>query len=139
MTPSYSHAAMAAMLITEIHQGRKFRAFSELTLVVDEIECIPDISVYTWRKVNYLHGDFVRMTELPLLAIEILSPTQRALELYEKAQQVYLPAGIKSVWIVQPLAHTVSVLTSDDVTLHHDGILEDPTGISLDLQIIFED
>jgi Uma2 family endonuclease len=139
MTPSYSHAAMAAMLITEIHQGRKFRAFSELTLVIDETECIPDISVYTWRKVDYLHGDVIKMKELPLLAIEILSPTQRALELYEKAQQVYLPAGIGSVWIVQPLAHTVSVLTSDDVTLYHNGILEDPSGITVDLSVIFED
>ncbi|WP_446011626.1 Uma2 family endonuclease [Candidatus Electrothrix sp.] len=122
MTPSYSHAAMAAMLITEIHQGRKFRAFSKLTLVIDEIDYIPDISVYKWRKVDYLHGDFVRMTELPLLAIEILSPTQRDLELYEKAEQVYLPAGIKSVWIVQPLAHTVAVLTSDNLILYHEGI-----------------
>ena len=139
MTPSYSYAAMAAMLITEIHQGRTFRAFSELTLVIDETDYIPDISVYRWRRVDYLQGDFVRMTELPLLAIEILSPTQRALELYEKVQQVYLPAGIESVWIVQPLAHTVAVLTADKVTLCHEGILEDSTGITVDLSVIFED
>jgi hypothetical protein len=64
---------------------------------------------------------------------------QRALELYEKAQQIYLPAGIKSVWIVQPLAHTIAVLTPDTVTLCHKGILEDQTGIALDLRIIFDD
>ncbi len=139
MSPSYGHAAIAAMLITEIHKERKFRAFSELTLMIGETEYIPDISVYPWRKINYLQGDVVRTKELPLLAVEILSPTQRALELYEKAQQIYLPAGIKSVWIVQPLAHTIVVLTHDAVTLRHEGILEDQTGIAIDLRIIFED
>jgi Uma2 family endonuclease len=139
MSPSYGHAAIAAMLITEIHKERKFRAFSELTLVIGETEYIPDISVYPWRKIDYLKGDIIRTKELPLLAVEILSPTQRALELYEKAQQIYLPAGIKSVWIVQPLAHTIAVLTHDAVTLRHEGILEDQTGIALDLRIIFED
>jgi Uma2 family endonuclease len=139
MSPSYSHAAIAAMLITEIHKERKFRAFSELTLLIDGTEYVPDIAVYKWRKVDYLHGDVVRMTELPLLIAEILSPTQRALELYDKAQQVYLPAGVQSVWIVQPLAHTIAVLTQDKVALHHDGVLHDLTGISLDLQAVFED
>ncbi|WP_417910765.1 hypothetical protein [Candidatus Electronema sp. PJ] len=72
------------------------------------------------------------------IAAMLLPPTQQALELYEKAQQVYLPAGIQSVWIVQPLAHTIAVLTSGAVKLHHDGILEDQN-LSIDLRVIFED
>lgn len=138
MSPSYAHAAIAAMLITEINNTRKFRAFSKLTLAIGETDHIPDISVYPWRKIDYLHGDIIRTKELPLLAVEILSPAQRALELYEKAQQVYLPAGIPSVWIVQPLAHTIAVLTNGAVKLHHDGILEDQN-LSIDLRVIFED
>jgi Uma2 family endonuclease len=59
MSPSYGHAAIAAMLITEIHKERKFRAFSELTLVIGETEYVPDISVYPWRKIDYLKGDVV--------------------------------------------------------------------------------
>lgn len=43
------------------------------------------------------------------------------------------------MWIVQPLAHTIAVLTPDTVTLCHKGILEDQTGIALDLRIIFDD
>ena len=139
MSPSYSHAAISAMLITEISKDRRFRAFSELTLLIDDRDYIPDISVYPWRKVNYLHGDIVKMTELPVLIMEILSPMQTALELYEKAQNVYLPADIRSVWIVQPLAHTISVLTKDNVRLYHEGRLEDVTGVAVDLGVVFED
>ncbi|MGX9727055.1 MAG: hypothetical protein ACTFAK_06950 [Candidatus Electronema sp. VV] len=40
MSPSYAHAAIAAMLITEINNTRKFRAFSELTLVIGERQTI---------------------------------------------------------------------------------------------------
>ena len=111
MSPSYSHAGIAGMLITEINKDRKFRAFSELTLLIGATEYIPDIAVYPWRKVDYTHGDEIRVEEIPLLIIEILSPTQKALELYDNAQNAYLPAGVPSVWIVQPLAHTVAVLT----------------------------
>ncbi len=60
MRPSYAHAAIAAMLITEINNTRKFRAFSEMTLVIGETDHIPDISVYPWRKVDYLRGDMIR-------------------------------------------------------------------------------
>jgi Uma2 family endonuclease len=127
------------MLITEINNSRKFRAFAELTLLIDENDYIPDISIYPWRKVDYLQGDIIKMAELPLLAVEILSPTQKPIELFEKAQNIYLPSGIRSVWIVQPLAHTVSVLTKEGIRLHHAGRLEDNTGLSVDLGIIFED
>ncbi|MEZ4529238.1 MAG: Uma2 family endonuclease, partial [Desulfobacterales bacterium] len=130
MSPSYSHAAISAMLITEISKDRRFRAFSELTLLIDGKDYIPDISVYPWRKMNYLRGDIVKMTELPVLVMEILSPMHTALELYEKAQNVYLPAGIPSVWIVLPLAHTISVLTKDNVRLYHEGRLEDAAGVA---------
>ena len=107
--------------------------------MIGATEYIPDIAVYPWRKVDYTHGDEIRVEEIPLLIIEILSPTQKALELYDNAQNAYLPAGVPSVWIVQPLAHTVAVLTQRGVTLHHAGRLEDSTGVAVDLDVIFED
>ena len=75
---------------------------------------------------------------MPLLAIEILSPTQNMNELFDKSK-VYLQAGIQSVWIVQPFAHTISVVAPEGVTLHHEGILTDSTGITLDMASVFED
>ncbi len=107
MSPSYNHSAIAVNIGAAINSSRKFRAFSELTLVIDGADYIPDLSVYTWRKID-IRRDRKKMEELPLLAVEILSPSQATEDLIEKAD-VYLKAGICSVWIVQPFAHTVSV------------------------------
>ncbi len=137
MSPSYNHAAIAVNIGTVVNSSRKFRAFSELTLVIDGADYIPDISVYAWRKID-IGKDFKKMQELPLLVAEILFPSQPTEELTEKAE-VYLNAGIRSVWIVQPFAHTVSVLTKEGMQLYHEGVLEDLTGLSVNLASIFDD
>lgn len=137
MSPSYNHAAIAVNIGTAISNSRKFRAFSELPLVIDGADYIPDISVYTWRKID-IRRDRKKMEELPLLAVEILSPSQTTEDLIEKAD-VYLKAGICSVWIVQPFAHTVSVMTKEEIRLFHDGSIEDITGVTVRLSDIFDD
>ncbi len=139
MSPSYYHSAIAMVIGSEIMKARTFRGFSDLTLLIDGNDYTPDISVYSWKHIDFGKGkDIVKMEEMPLLAVEILSPTQNMNELFDKAQ-IYLQGGIQSVWIVQPFAHTISVVISRDVTLHHDGILTDVTGVMLDLAIVFED
>jgi len=137
MSPSYNHAAIAVNIGASISSSRKFRAFSELTLVIDGADYIPDISVYTWRKID-IRRDRKKMEVLPLLAVEILSPSQATEDLIEKAD-VYLKAGICSVWIVQPFAHTVSVMTKEGIRLFHDGSIEDITGVTVQLSDIFDD
>jgi Uma2 family endonuclease len=130
------------MIVHEIMKDETFRAKPELPIVIDGDEQIPDISVYKREKANYgKKKDTVRVEDLPLLAIEILSPTQTIDSLYDKAE-TYLRAGVKSVWIVQPMAHTVTVMTDiteSGVRFAHQGILEDITGVRADLGIIFED
>jgi Uma2 family endonuclease len=51
------------------------------------------------------------MTDMPLLAIEIISPTQGTLELINQFN-VYFEAGIKSCWLVDPLQGSVVVFNS---------------------------
>ena len=58
---------------------------------------IPDISV--WRSDTDV-GDEIPKA-LPFLAIEILSPDDRAIRMLEKIQE-YLAAGVEWVWIVDP-------------------------------------
>ena len=53
------------------------------------------------------------MTDMPLLAIEIISPTQGTLELMNKFD-IYFEGGIKSCWLVEPLPGSVIVLSSPD-------------------------
>ncbi len=69
---------------------------------------VPDVSVYRRLKdVNALR-DEVKGTEPPLLAVEILSPTQPLDDLVRKAE-AYLAAGVGACWLVQPSLQTVTV------------------------------
>ena len=136
MSPSFNHAAIAVTIGAEINKDRTFRAFSELTLVIDGKEYLPDISVYSWRKLN-LDDDIVKAEEMPLLAIEIVSPFQGVQDLIEKAK-VYLRAGIRSVWLVHPFTRSVSVMTPEGTTHYHEGTIHDATGVTLDISVIFD-
>ncbi|GAK49064.1 hypothetical protein U14_00282 [Candidatus Moduliflexus flocculans] len=138
MSPSFYHSAIMAVVASVINNLRRFRAFTELTIVIGDKDYTPDISVYPWKKVDYYSGDIIKMKELPLLAIEILSPTQGAQELFDKAK-IYLQAGIQSVWIVQPLAHTISVLNHQETKHYHEGMIQDITGITLNIATIFDE
>ena len=48
----------------------------------------------------------------PILAVEILSPTDKQEEVHDKVDE-YLAAGVKLVWIVDPHLRTVLVLRPD--------------------------
>ncbi|MCP4350944.1 MAG: Uma2 family endonuclease [Desulfobacterales bacterium] len=76
MSPSYHHAYIAVNLSTALHSLKKYSVFSELTLQIEEKDYIPDICLYPKRKINYAAGDIIKMTEMPLMAAEILSPSQ---------------------------------------------------------------
>ncbi len=138
MSPSYSHSMLLITIGSEINKGQKFRAFGELTIIIDGKDYIPDISVYKWRKANYLGKDIIKMEEMPLLAIEIVSPTQGKNELFEKTE-TYLQAGIQSVWIVDPQAHSIIVTDQNGIRHYHENILKDITGVNIDIAVIFED
>jgi Uma2 family endonuclease len=51
------------------------------------------------------------MSEMPLLAVEILSPKQELYEIWEKFR-VYFELGIKSCWLVEPTTRVVTVYSS---------------------------
>lgn len=84
------------------------------------------------------HNDEVKLTEVPTLVIEILSPTQALDDLVKKAD-AYFAAGAKSCWIVQPSLETIVVLSRDRKPEHHSsGVVVDPaTGIEVSVDEIF--
>ncbi len=65
MSPSYYHSAMLPIIASSMNRDRTFRAFTELTIVIDAKDYTPDISVYPWKKVDYYRGDIITMKELP--------------------------------------------------------------------------
>jgi len=139
MSPSLYHSAIAVNIVGEIVKQKEFRAHSELTVVIDGTDYQPDISVYKRKELHYIsEQDEVKTEELPLLAIEIVSTSQTMNDLIKKAD-FYVAAGIRSAWIVHPQTHTITVKTQGGAKIYHQGILDDSTGIKVDLGIVFED
>jgi Uma2 family endonuclease len=78
------------------------------------------------------------MTEMPLLIVEVLSPTQGVQEIFD-TYQVYFAVGVQSCWLVYPAAVTVVVYASpDDFTSFSSGDVVDTTlDIRLPLREMF--
>jgi len=66
-------------------------------------EIVPDLCVYQQSPplVDDPGEDEVRVTTMPELAIEVLSPTQSINELLKKIK-AYFALGVKSCWLVMP-------------------------------------
>lgn len=138
--PSKAHSIVQMNIGTELNTRyrKQYRVMSELSLELEGWQSVPDIAVYSYFEMDFLH-DEIRMTEPPLCAIEILSATQGILSLSDKANQ-YFENGVKSCWIVIPQFKTVYVFSSAD---HYDTfvgeeVLKDEVlGVELPLGEVF--
>lgn len=136
--PSYNHAAVQVSLAMAFAKYRHEYSFlSELSLKLNGESFTPDICIYSKREPNWLH-DTKSMTEPPLTAIEILSPSQ-GIETFGTKFAAYFAAGVKSCWLVQPFGKTIFIFTPDEqIAVFHEEVLTDPTtGITLDTKEIF--
>jgi Uma2 family endonuclease len=134
--PSRNHGRVQTNLIGEYLPQRESSIYSELTLTVAGKEYTPDISVYPHEPADYRHDEVTR-SDLPLVAVEILSPTQSDQQVVGKAE-IYLRSGVKSCWIVSPPLRTITVLLPQArEEVFRRGIAKDPTGLSADLAKVF--
>lgn len=81
----------------------------------------------------------IRMSEVPLGVVEILSPTQNVFDLLQKRRE-YFNAGVKSYWLVFPELRSVYIYNSPDDydVFAKNGKLHDrELGIELDLEEVF--
>lgn len=135
--PSRNHGRVQANLTGEFLQQGQFSIYSELTLTIADTNYTPDISVYPREPGDYRHDEASR-ADLPLVAVEIFSPSQSQQEVVEKAE-IYLRNGVKSCWIVSPPLRTVTILLPDGrEEVFHRGAAKDPvTGLTADLAAVF--
>ncbi len=135
--PSRNHGRVQTNLIVEFFQQQQFSIYSELTLTIGAANFTPDIGIYPWEPADYRHDEIPR-AELPLVAVEILSPSQSHQEVVEKAE-VYLRHGVKSCWIMSPPLRTVTVLLPDGrEEVFQLGVVKDPAvGLTADLTKVF--
>lgn len=69
-----------------------------------EKELIPDICLFNVGEIDYLEpdeGDVLRTEKVPLLCVEIISPSQSSTQILRKFR-AYFAIGVKSCWYVDP-------------------------------------
>lgn len=91
MSSSYYRSYICTNVASALKSEGTYSVFTELTLVIDGKDYIPDVSVYPKRKIEWRKRDIIRMTEMPLTAIEIVSPSQALDEALSKFE-VYFHA-----------------------------------------------
>lgn len=139
MSPSYYRSYMGANIASVLKNEGTYSIFTKLTLAIDGKDYIPDVSVYPKRKMEWRKRDIIRMTEMPLTAIEIVSPSQALDEALSKFE-VYFRAGIKSCWLISPVMTAINVYTDmEQVQTFHAGDVIDPVlNIRIPITAIFE-
>jgi prevent-host-death family protein len=110
-SPTYDHQATVAELFNTLYnwfKGKKCRPLTapfDVTLITDEQRNVvqPDIIVICdTENIN----DKRRYTGTPALVVEVLSETTQKKDMVKKLD-MYLQAGIKEYWIINPLHQEV--------------------------------
>ena len=84
-----------------------FRCFGDVTGDDDRIR-VPDVSFVAKGRITPEQSAAGYIEVVPDLAVEVVSPNDKARELNEKLEE-YLRAGVKLVWIIHPKTKTVDV------------------------------
>lgn len=138
--PSRNHGRIQAALsaLFYIRYRMSFTVYSELSLELLGDKLTPDICLYPYTPSNWLH-DQNPVTEPPLLAIEIVSPSQSTTEMLLKARR-YFAGGVQSFWLVEPALQTISVLSPNDTlqTFASGIVLDAIVGIELPIADVFD-
>ncbi|MCP4702267.1 MAG: Uma2 family endonuclease [Gammaproteobacteria bacterium] len=114
---SRNHSYLQTVLAAELFNLDRFAVYTELSLDISGKEYKPDIALYQPEQcVDTFLNDVLRMTDMPLCAIEILSPRQFIESILDKFK-VYFPAGVQSCWLV--LLNTRTVLVYSDLETVH--------------------
>ena len=144
---SYNHSLVQGNLAYLLRQAGNYSAFIELSLDASSLdkqefpnianELIPDIALYPRR--STIPRDILRVTEMPLLAIEVISPRQGTLGLIEKFQ-AYFSLGVTSCWLVDPTLNIVTVYASPTEyhTFASEIVIDEQLSIEIPRAEIFE-
>ena len=136
MAASLFHSAIQSNVAHALMDVTEFRIHTELTIEIDGTDYKPDLVGYPFKELDYVH-DMVKERELPLFAIEIVSPRQTTGDVIDKID-LYLQAGIPSCWLIIPFPKSVVVFHKEGKLTFHEGTIHDEvTQIQLPLKDIF--
>ncbi|MCB1193127.1 MAG: Uma2 family endonuclease [Leptospiraceae bacterium] len=147
---SYNHSLVQARTAGLLLQIEKFSVFIELSLDTEQVdlsqfglkakdELKPDVCVYSEPK-GLKERDMLKMKEMPLLVIEIVSPKQGIDEILGKFE-AYFTLGVKSCWLVVPSLRIINVYSRlnqyKTFDMNDSKVADETMGISLPIQTIF--
>jgi Uma2 family endonuclease len=137
--PSKNHSKIEMRIGSEFdaNYAEKFDVHAELSLKLPTGRATPDICLYPAGPSDWLH-DEKTVTEPPLMALAILSPSQGMEDITEKID-LYFGAGVKTYWVVIPTFKIINIITPDrKYVTYTGGIAKDPVlGIELDMERVF--
>jgi Uma2 family endonuclease len=136
---SWNHATVAYQTTKALSRyDVEYSICPELELELVTGRAKPDISVYHRRPANR-HRDIIRMTDPPVLAIEILSPKQALSDITDKTFDVLLPAGVQTVWLLIPSLRAITVYTANqpEYTVTAGLVRDAATGIEVSIDEIY--
>lgn len=146
---SFKHSSAQANLAFLLKRLGKYSVLTDLSLDISTVdisqfdistkeEIKPDVCIYPKRKMNLL-DDILRMSEMPLVAIEVLSPKQGVYDILEKFK-LYFALGVKSCWLVIPNTRTVLVYSAPDsfATFGTGEVIDKQLEIQIPIEEIFE-
>lgn len=142
--PSLDHSLIESQLgfILRRDYRSEFTSMTELSLETLPKGSTPDICIY--QKMNRELGkqpDVIKMTQMPITTVEILSASQPLSQIIQKIKQYYFPAGVKSAWVIIPELLAIVLYSPDkeDYELYKSGKMTDPaTGITVDVKEVFD-
>lgn len=100
-------------------------------LAVDDSEVIPDVVV---RQMPVPPPERWDDAPLPSLVVEVLSPTNRSVDLVRK-RAFYMECGVPEYWVVDGDARTVLVITADGSRTESDVLRWSAAGATLELDL----
>jgi Uma2 family endonuclease len=145
---SFNHGYLMVRLGVLFDRLGTYTAVGELSLDVSGVdlrkfdlrtgeEIEPDLCLYPKRGLSQ-PKDILRMQEMPLLAVEIVSPKQGLYDIVEKFR-LYFELGVRSCWLVEPVLHTVTVYSSGNEwqTFTKGDVVDEPLNIRIALSELF--
>jgi len=133
--PSLNHSIICSDLIEQLNENKQLKCLPELTLNIGN-GITPDISVYEREKIKAnFWKDITCYSEMPVLAIEVISASHNIQDLLEKSG-ILVQHGVKAVWTIEPYSRSIFVTTKEGGKIFYNQEVESE-GIKVDFNKIF--
>ncbi|OAD24105.1 hypothetical protein THIOM_000044 [Candidatus Thiomargarita nelsonii] len=149
---SLYHSSAQTRITNLLSNDERFSVFVELSLDATQIDLsqfglkakdklIPDICLYPKGHLKKRGRDVRKVPDIPLLAIEVISPDQGSDEILAKFE-AYFTLGVKSCWLVEPSVEVVHIYPQPSqhktFDMNDTEIFDEIIDIHLPIQSIFQ-